>query len=233
MTSSAPPSGTEPAAPIAPAAPVAVWDRPVRLVHWLLAVLIAFAWWTAEEEMLDWHYRAGLLILGLIVFRLVWGFVGSSTARFESFVRGPRAIADYLRGRSGFVLGHNPLGALSVLALLGMVSLEVGLGLFASDEDGFLVGPFAAFVSEDLAETLTDLHADLFDYLLILIGLHLAAIAFYLLVKRENLVGPMLGGRRPAPLGTPPMASAPASRAALAAFVAFAAMSLVWWIGQG
>lgn len=230
MTSFAPPSATEPGAP---ATAIAVWDRPVRLVHWLLAALIAFAWWTAEEEMLDWHYRAGLLILGLIVFRLAWGFIGSSTARFSGFVRGPRAIADYLRGRSGFVLGHNPLGALSVLALLAMVALETALGLFASDEDGFLSGPLAAFVAEDLAESLTDLHADLFDYLLILIGLHLAAIAFHLLVKRDNLVRPMVTGRGSAPPGTEPMVAAPASRAVLAALAAFAAMSLIWWIGEG
>jgi len=228
MTSSAPPSATEPEAP---ASCVAVWDRAVRLVHWLLAALIAFAWWTAEEELLDWHYRAGLLILGLVVFRLVWGFVGSSTARFASFVRGPRAIAAYLRGRSGFVLGHNPLGALSVLALLAMVSLETALGLFASDEDGFLSGPLVGFVSEDLAETLTELHADLFDYLLILIGLHLAAIAFYLLFRRDNLIGPMVSGRRPAPPGTEPMVAAPASRAAVAALVAFAVVSGVWYAG--
>lgn len=215
-----------------PSVRVAVWDRAVRIVHWLLAALIGLAWWTAEEEMLDWHERIGMAILGLLVFRLVWGFVGSSTARFAGFVRGPAAILDYLRGRSGFVLGHNPLGALSVLALLTLVGAEVGLGLFASDEDGFLSGPLAAFVSEDMAETLTGLHEDLFDWLLVLIGLHVAAIAFYLLVKRDNLVAPMLGGRRSAPEGTPPMVAAPAWRAFAAAVVAFAVMSAVWWAGR-
>ena len=210
---------------------VAVWDRAVRIVHWLLAALIGLAWWTAEEEMLEWHYRIGLAVLGLVVFRLVWGFVGSSTARFASFVRGPRTIAAYLRGRSGFVLGHNPLGALSVLALLAMVALETMLGLFASDEDGFLIGPLAAFVSEDTAESLTELHEDVFDYLLVLIGLHVAAIVFYLLVKRENLVGPMLTGQRHAPPGTEPMMPAPASRAAAAALVAFAVVAAAWYAG--
>ncbi|HEX8654108.1 MAG TPA: cytochrome b/b6 domain-containing protein [Allosphingosinicella sp.] len=211
---------------------VAVWDRAVRIVHWLLAALIGLAWWTAEEDMLDWHERIGMLVLGLLVFRLVWGFVGSSTARFSGFVRGPAGILAYLRGRSGFVLGHNPLGALSVLALLTMVGLETGLGLFASDEDGFLSGPLAGFVSEDVAETLTELHEDLFDWLLVLIGLHVAAIAFYLLVKRDNLVGPMLSGRRAAPEGTQPMVAAPAWRAALAVLVAFGVMSAVWWAGR-
>lgn len=210
---------------------VAVWDRAVRIVHWLLAALIGLAWWTAEEEMLDWHERIGMAILGLIVFRLVWGFIGSSTARFSSFVRGPAGILAYLRGRSGHVLGHNPLGALSVLALLAMVTLVAGLGLFASDEDGFLSGRLAGFVSEDMAETLTDLHEDLFDWLLVLIGLHVAAIAFYLLVKRDNLVAPMLSGSRPAPVGTQPMAAAPARRALAAALVAFAAVSAIWYAG--
>lgn len=210
---------------------VAVWDRAVRIVHWLLAALIGLAWWTAEEEMLDWHYRIGLAVLGLVVFRLVWGFIGSSTARFARFVRGPRTIVAYLRGRTGFVLGHNPLGALSVLALLAMVALETTLGLFASDEDGFLIGPLAGLVSEDTAETLTELHEDVFDYLLVLIGLHVAAIAFYLLAKRENLVGPMLSGRRIAPPGTEPMVPVSGARAAIAALLAFLVVYAVWYAG--
>jgi cytochrome b len=207
--------------------PVAVWDWPVRIVHWAIVLLIAFAWWTAEEEMVDWHYRAGMAVLGLLVFRIVWGFIGSSTARFSSFVRGPRGILSYLRGRSGYVLGHNPLGALSVLALLAMIAAEVGLGLFASDEDGLMSGPFASLVSDDLSERLTDLHHDLFDYLLVLIGLHVAAILFYLLVKRDNLVGPMIVGRRSAPAGTEPMAAAPLWRFLVAAGIAGA---VVWAI---
>ncbi|HEX8364692.1 MAG TPA: cytochrome b/b6 domain-containing protein [Allosphingosinicella sp.] len=216
-----------------PTVRVAVWDRAVRIVHWLLAALIGLAWWTAEEEMVEWHDRIGLTILGLLIFRIVWGFIGSSTGRFASFVRGPAGIRDYLRGRSGYVLGHNPLGALSVLALLAAVGFQVGLGLFAADEDGFLAGPLNGFVSEDTAETLTDLHKDVFDWLLVLIGLHVAAIGFYLLVKRENLVGPMLSGRRPAPEGTEPMVAAPAWRALVAALTAFVVVSAIWYAGGG
>jgi cytochrome b len=212
---------------------VAVWDRAVRLAHWLLAALIGLAWWTAQDDLLEWHYRIGMAALGLLVFRLVWGFIGSSTARFSNFVRGPRAIADYLRGHSGFVLGHNPLGALSVLALLTMVGLEAGLGLFASDEDGFFTGPLAAFVSEDMAERLTGLHEKLFDWILVLIGVHVAAIAFYLIVRRDNLIGPMLGGRRAAPPGTAPMIAAPAWRLAVAILAAFVVMSAIWCVGEG
>lgn len=221
-------STTEPAA-----TRVAVWDLPVRLVHWAIAVLVAFSWWTAEEEMLDWHYRSGLALLGLVVFRLVWGLIGSSTARFASFVRGPRTVVDYLRGRREFVLGHNPLGALSVLALLFMLSLQVGLGLFAADEDGLLSGPLSGFVGEEAVERATELHESAFAVLKWLIVLHVTAILYYLLVRRKNLAAPMISGRTRAPEGTAPMIAAPAWRAGLAATAAFGAVFAVWYAGGG
>lgn len=199
---------------------IAVWDLPVRIVHWAIALLVGLSWWTAEEDMLDWHYRSGMALLGLVVFRLVWGLIGSSTARFSSFVRGPRTIADYLRGRRGFVLGHNPLGALSVVALLFMLTLQVGLGLFASDEDGFLTGPLSGLLDEATIEKVTDLHEATFDVLKWLIALHAAAILYYLLVRRKNLVGPMITGRAAAPPGTEPMRRAGARRFLIAAGIA-------------
>jgi len=103
-----------------------VWDLPVRLVHWTLAGLIAFSWWSVNNHHTDWHIWSGCAILTLLIFRFLWGFVGSSTARFSSFVRGPGAVRDYLRGRwSG--IGHTPLGALSVLALFGAIAVQVSL----------------------------------------------------------------------------------------------------------
>lgn len=215
------PSSTE------PGAPVALWDRPTRVFHWMLVLLIAAAWWTAEEGMLEWHYRTGLAILGLVVFRLVWGVIGSSTARFVNFVRGPRRVLDYLRGRGAPFLGHNPLGALSVLALLATVGAQAGLGLFASDEDGLMPGPLSGWISEERVEAATELHEALFDWLLILIGLHVAAILFYLVVKRENLIGPMFTGRRSAPPGTDAMVPAPVGRFLVAAAIA---LGTVWLI---
>lgn len=206
------------------AARVAVWDLPVRLVHWAIAVLVAFSWWTAEEEMLDWHYRSGMALLGLVVFRLVWGLIGSSTARFASFVRGPRTILDYLRGRSRFVLGHNPLGALSVLALLLMLSVQIGLGLFAADEDGLLSGPLSHLIGEETVESVTELHETSFDVLKWLIALHVAAVLYYLLVRRKNLVAPMITGRTAAPEGTMGMKRAGAVRFLLAAAIASGAI---------
>jgi cytochrome b len=209
---------------------VRIWDWPTRIVHWLLVVLIAFSWWSAENDELEWHVRSGMTILGLLVFRLVWGFIGSSTARFASFVRGPRAIVDYLRGRTEYRLGHNPIGALSVVALLGLLAVQVGLGLFASDEDGLFSGPLAHLVDFDLSEEITDLHEDNFYILLVLIGLHVGAILFYFFIKRDNLVKPMVVGTRDAPAGTEAMRPATLWRLLLAVAVAFA---VIWWVWGG
>ena len=173
---------------------IAVWDVPTRLFHWMLAALIGFSWWSAENDHMDWHIWSGFGILTLLIFRFLWGFFGSSTARFSSFVRGPKAVSGYLRGQWRGI-GHNPLGALSVLALLAATLVQVGLGLFSSDEDGLFSGPLATWVDLDLSEEITDLHDKFFDILLILIGVHIAAILFYASFKRTNLVGPMLTGR--------------------------------------
>lgn len=209
---------------LGPRARIAVWDRPVRIVHWLFAILIAASWWTAEEEMMEWHYRSGIALLGLVVFRIVWGLVGSSTARFSSFVRGPGGILAYLRGRIASPIGHNPLGALSVLALLGAMSVQIGLGLFAADEDGLESGPLAHLIDGELAEEIAGWHEWTFDILLAAIALHVAAIAFYLLVKRRDLVTPMFTGVVEAPAGAEAMRGAGAVRFVLAAAIAFAAM---------
>lgn len=176
---------------------VPVWDLPTRLFHWLLVALIGFSWWSAEEDHLDWHIWSGLAVLTLLVFRLLWGLFGSSTARFAKFVPGPKAVLSYLRDMKGWRgIGHSPLGALSVIALLGMIAAQVGLGLFATDEDGLNEGPLAHLVSTDLADELAELHEHQgFDLLLILIVMHIAAILFYRLVLGKKLVGPMLTGR--------------------------------------
>jgi cytochrome b len=207
---------------------IAVWDRPVRIVHWLFVLLIPFSWWTAADETMEWHQRSGLALLGLLVFRIVWGLIGSSTARFSSFVRGPGTVLSYLRGRIASPIGHNPLGALSVLALLGALALQIGLGLFAADEDWLWPGPLTGFIGEDLAGEIAEWHEWTFNLLLAAIALHVAAIAFYLLVKRRNLVGPMVTGVVEAPPGTKAMKGAGAVRFWIAAASALAVVSLVW-----
>ena len=170
-----------------------VWDLPVRLVHWLLAVLIAFSWWTVHNHHTDWHIWSGCGILTLLLFRLLWGFVGSSTARFASFVRGPRAVAGYLRG-SWTGIGHNPLGALSVIALLVAVAVQVGLGLVAEDEDGLYTGPLNRLVSIDTSDRARDLHETWFNVLLAMIALHVAAIVYYRL-RGRGLTRAMVTGK--------------------------------------
>ncbi len=185
----------------------AVWDLPTRLFHWLLVALIAFSWWSAEEEHLDWHIWSGLGIMSLLIFRLLWGLFGSSTARFANFIRGPRATFAYVRDMRGWKpIGLNPLGALSVVGLLAVIATQVGLGLISTDEDGLVEGPLARFVSLETSEWARDTHEHVvFDVLLILIGLHVAAILFYRLVLGKKLIGPMVTGRARLDTGTEPM----------------------------
>jgi cytochrome b len=179
----------------------AVWDLPVRLTHWLLAALIAFSWWSAEYHHLDWHIWSGLAVLTLLLFRLLWGLFGSSTARFANFVRGPRAVVAYLRdSRRWEAPGHTPLGALSVIALLLATATQVGLGLVATDQDGFNQGPLAGLVSIETSDSARDVHEVMFYVLLALIALHLAAILFYRLVRGRKLVRAMVTGRSAAPV---------------------------------
>jgi cytochrome b len=185
---------------------IRIWDVPTRLFHWSLVGLIAFSWWSAKNDHLDWHIWSGMAVLTLLVFRLLWGLFGSSTARFANFVRGPRAIMAYLRDMKGWrAIGHSPLGAISVLVMMGAIAFQAGLGLFAIDEDGLYEGPLAQLVSLDRSEQLTDLHEDWFNILLVLIGLHVAAITFYRLFLGKKLVGPMITGKGAADAGTEPM----------------------------
>ena len=180
---------------------VRIWDLPVRLFHWVIVVLIALAWWTAENDQLRWHLLIGDAIAGLLVFRLCWGLFGSSTARFSHFLKGPNAVARYAAGlfrRPAQVgpPGHNPMGGWSVVALLALMAAIVGLGLFSVDVDATASGPLADHVSFDHGRVAAHWHHLLFDGLLAFIALHLLAIAFYTLAKRDNLVGPMITGRK-------------------------------------
>lgn len=181
-----------------------VWDLPIRLFHWLLVASIAFAYVSGQlgGNLIDWHARAGFFIVGLVVFRLVWGVVGTPTARFATFVRGPAAIAAYLRGEWRGI-GHNPLGALSVLGLLALVGAQAATGLFTNDDIAFQ-GPFADWVGKELSDRFHGWHALLQNGLLALIGVHVAAIVFYARVKKENLVKPMITGWAEAPATTTP-----------------------------
>jgi len=175
---------------------VRVWDLAVRLFHWALVLLIAFSWWSGENHDMERHRLSGYAILALLVFRVFWGFAGSRTARFAQFVRSPRAVKAYIGGMSQGSDGHNPLGGWSVLAMLGILMAQVIAGLFAVDVDGFESGPLADWISFDGGRLASEIHEVLFKLTLALIVIHIAAIGFYLIVKRQNLIRPMITGKR-------------------------------------
>lgn len=173
-----------------------VWDLPVRITHWLLVVCVAGCWAThyAGVEWFEWHRRLGYGALVLVAFRVVWGFVGTRHARFANFLRGPRAIVAYLRsGRE--TTGHNPLGALGVVALLGLLGSQAATGLFANDEI-MNAGPFYGWIAPESSNRLTSLHRANSDWLLAMIALHVLAVGWYALVRRRALLRAMLTGRK-------------------------------------
>ncbi len=171
---------------------IRVWDLPTRLFHWLLAAAVIGAFVAVKAGDLDWHARFGQAVLTLLLFRLVWGFVGGRYARFTQFVRGPSTILDYLR-RGSATPGHNPLGAMSVIALLGVLLFQASSGLFANDDIAF-EGPLARFVSNALSSALTTWHRRNEVIILGLVALHVVAILFYRFVRGKNLIGPMILG---------------------------------------
>lgn len=184
-----------------PAVPVVVWDVPVRVFHWLIVVLVFSSWLTSElgGNAMTYHMWIGYTVLALVLFRIVWGFVGSRHARFRDFVRGPGSVLRYLRGMPGEMsAGHNPIGGWSVLALLASLAVQAVTGLFTNDEIA-TEGPLAARAGTEWSDLLSTVHRYNFYVLLALIALHVAAVLFYLLVKRQNLVWPMITGRKALP----------------------------------
>ena len=173
---------------------IRLWDLPTRLFHWLLAGLVVASFVSGKigGNAMDWHGKFGLAILGLLAFRLVWGFAGSTYARFVSFLPTPAKVLAYLRGQWRGV-GHNPLGAFSVFGLLLLLAFQVGTGLFGNDDIAFR-GPLYELISKDLSDRLTGLHKLSVNVLIALVTLHIVAIAFYVRVKKDDLIRPMLTG---------------------------------------
>jgi cytochrome b len=192
---------------------VRVWDLPLRLSHWLLAACLVGSFVTIKAGWMDWHFRFGYSALTLVVFRVLWGFAGPRYARFSSFVFGPAALLAYLRGapHAPRTLGHTPLGSLSVFALLAIVAIQAGAGLFTSD-DIASEGPLARLVSNAFVEQAGWLHHFNEPVVLSLVALHLLAIVFYRVFRRQPLVKSMVVGDRLLPL-----ADGDADPAALAA----------------
>jgi cytochrome b len=209
-----------------------LWDGPVRLVHWLLAALIGFSWW-ASGDHLNWHRWSGYAIIGLVVFRIYWGFAGGGAGRFASFVRGPRAMLAYAAtlGKRDVATtpGHNPLGALSVLAILAVLLTQVATGLFAVDVDAFEAGPLSDRVSFETGRQVAHWHELSFRVLQALVALHVLAVLFYLVWKRTNLIGAMFTGKRALP-SDPGLAGAPAWRLVVGVVLAAA---IAWVLSKG
>jgi len=175
-----------------------VWDWPLRAFHGALVLAItgSFATHYAGIEWFEWHRRCGYVALVLIAFRLTWGFVGTRHARFASFLRGPAAVFDYLRGRQPYpAAGHNPLGGFSVVAFLLVLAVQATTGLFANDEIAN-AGPFYGWITQQTSNRLTSFHAINSKVLLGLIVLHLAAVAWYDVVRRRGLVRAFWTGRK-------------------------------------
>ncbi|KJS28742.1 MAG: hypothetical protein VR64_23180 [Desulfatitalea sp. BRH_c12] len=222
--------------PTRAAYPVTLWDLPTRLFHWLLVVLIAVSYTTGKigGSAMQYHLWSGYTIMTLLLFRLVWGFIGGHPVRFASFLRGPRTVWQYARTllRSGYSghLGHNPLGGWSIAAMLLTLLLQVVTGLFANDEI-FTQGPLYPWVSDQTSRWLTRVHRINQQVIMYLIGLHVMAVLFYLLVKRDNLITPMITGVKP--WHAPVHIEKPRLGAAVvvAALSAAAVYLLVWYGG--
>jgi cytochrome b len=170
-------------------------------------LLIAFSWLSSEMDWMTWHMYSGYTILTLVLFRILWGFVGSTHARFTDFIYGPRALIAYIKTlpsrTAAKFAGHNPLGGISVVLILLCVLAQAGTGLFAND-DIINEGPLVKHVTKELSDWLTTIHKYNFNLILVLIGVHVAAVLYYLIWKSENLIKPMFTGRKHLPAGAAP-----------------------------
>jgi len=212
-----------------------VWDLPLRAFHWLFALSILASWATATAgfNWMQWHIRLGYWMMGLVLFRIVWGFLGPRHARFRSFLAGPRAVWRYARSLSGsgeviHSVGHNPLGGLMVILMLVLVVFQVSTGLFATDDIAW-TGPYNPTVTDSTAKLLTTLHHRNFNLIWIAIALHVTAIAYYAFVRKQNLVPAMLNGWKPAE-AVPASEAITSSELWKALIVIIASSGVVYWI---
>ena len=218
---------------------VRVWDLPTRIFHWSLAALVVVSVTTAQigGNAMAWHFRSGYAVFTLLVFRIFWGLVGGRWSRFASFVHTPASTFRYLRGEhrpeENLDVGHNPLGALSVFGLLAILSAQVATGLFADDEISS-AGPLVRFVTGASSSLATKWHKNFGQWLVIaLVLLHVAAILFYLLKKRHNLIRPMLTGDKPLGPGVPPSSDNLRSRGMALALLLACAAGVAWLVSLG
>jgi cytochrome b len=213
-------------------APQRVWDLPLRIVHWAMVALLIALVTTAKlgGGAMDWHVRSGEAMLTLVLFRILWGFLGSHHARFSTFVRGPAAVIAYarslLRPRHAHFAGHNPLGGWMVVLLLVALLVQASAGLFSND-DIATEGPLARFISKDLSDAISSFHIRNAWFVVALASVHVAAALFYLIRFRENLIWPMIDGVKHVPHSLAHAANGNASPARALALFALCALA-VW-----
>ncbi|UFN50024.1 cytochrome b/b6 domain-containing protein [Roseomonas sp. OT10] len=214
--------------------PVRVWDGWVRLTHWVIALLLPLSWWSGTQARWELHFLSGFTILALVLFRLAWGLVGSDTARFTRFLRPPleglRHLSHLTRREPDTELGHNAAGGWMVLVLLGLLLLQTVTGLMADDQI-LTRGPLAARVPPAVSDQATAIHLRAYWFLLAAAGLHVLAVLAYALLKRQDLVRPMVTGVKRLPAGfahRAPRLGSPVLGAVLLA----AAAAAVWGISQ-
>jgi cytochrome b len=209
--------------------PMPIWDLPVRLFHWILVLLVGFMWASAHFDWMEWHMRAGYAIASLLLFRVVWGFVGSDTARFAFFLKSPiealRHLSHLHKREPDHEIGHNAAGGWMVLGLLGLLAVQVASGLCAND-DGATDGPFSNLVGKVWSDRASTIHACAFQLIKIAVLAHVLAVVAYAVLKGHDLVRPMITGKKrmPGAIQAPRMVS---GKLALPIWLASAAIVLL------
>ncbi len=212
-----------------------IWDLPLRIFHWLLVVCIAGAWYTSKQDndMIDLHLIFGYVTLGLIVFRILWGFIGTTHSRFSQFVPTPSKLIKYIKtfntnDNTQHHAGHNPMGSLMVLFMLVIILLQALSGLVMND-DIFTTGPYNGALDESIEAILVFIHRNSFNVIIGAIVMHLLAIAFYKISKKQSLVKPMITGKKSEPAVTK-KDSISHSKVAVAALLAILVAAFVYWL---
>jgi len=209
-----------------------IWDLPLRLFHWAFAATVFGSWYTANQgsDLIEIHIKLGFFALALLVFRILWGLIGPKYARFSQFIPSPKSLYLYLSNPKEKIAtpGHNPLGALMVVLMILLISIQAISGLFIND-DVFSSGPYYGSVSKEVEKIMAFLHHNTFDFMIAAIFLHLAAITFYWLVKKENLVLPMITGNKNAKQ-VKASDAIPGSKIVLACIIAICCVAFIYWL---
>ncbi len=210
-----------------PVLPIRVWDAPTRLFHWAMVVLVGVSWLSESRGWMTIHFVSGYSVIALLLFRFAWGFVGSETSRFSRFLKSPMAALRHLahlhRRDPDTEIGHNAAGGWMVLVMLVLLAVQAGTGLFAND-DGDTEGPLFDYVGKHRSDWLSHIHAVNFTLIQIALALHVLAVLGYAVLKRHDLIRPMITGEKYLPMGTPGPALASPFRALLVFVIAAVAV---------